>query len=711
MNAQNEDLVKKYKAKLQAEIKDVHENENATAQTSDYQTFKEEMTPAQHTLYEKLSRFAGKILPVAPPQEKITTLQEAIDTTHLSITPKDTIAFALLYPLIFLAIGTTISLFLGQLFFAIIVIIVTLIFIMTAMNIPEYLATTWRMRAGNQMVIAVFYIVTYMRHTSNLELAIKFASDHVAPPLSIDFKKILWDVETGKKSNIISALAEYLIRWKKWNMGFVESLHLIESSLYEASEERRTQLLNKALDVVLDETYERMLHYAHDLKSPITTLHMLGIILPILGLVILPLMTSFMEGVKWYHMAMIYNVILPIGVYSLGKSILSTRPSGYGESAINKNKKEIQEYENITISLGGINLKLSPAYFAIMIFVILASIALIPLILHALYPTFDIEIYKGLKFLDYGKGIKTPEILGPYGIGATLLSLLFPLSIALSLSVYYGIRTKKLIKIREETKNLENEFGASLFQLGNRLADGIPAEIAFEKVATTLEGTTTGTFFAKVAMNIKKMGYGLSDALFNTKTGAVKAYQSNLIESSMRILEQSVKKGPIIASQSILTVSQYIKEIHRVEERLKDLMAEVVADMRSQVYFLAPVISGIVVGITSMISVIMRQLAVQTSNLTKQIGSAPTTTLSAGTFLGDTLPTYFFQIVVGVYLVQIIYILTILSVGIESGADSLTEKNRAGKNLLHGVVIYTVLTLIITIAFNIIALKILASSG
>ena len=32
---------------------------------------------------------------------------------------------------------------------------------------------------------------------------------------------------------------------------------------------------------------------------------------------------------------------------------------------------------------------------------------------------------------------------------------------------------------------------------------------------------------------------------------------------------------------------------------------------------------------------------------------------------GDSIPTYYFQIVVGIYVVQIIYILTVLSNGIE----------------------------------------------
>ena len=42
-------------------------------------------------------------------------------------------------------------------------------------RLPYYLANSWRMKASNQMVLCTFYLVTYMRHTSNLELAVDFA--------------------------------------------------------------------------------------------------------------------------------------------------------------------------------------------------------------------------------------------------------------------------------------------------------------------------------------------------------------------------------------------------------------------------------------------------------------------------------------------------------------------------------------------------------
>jgi hypothetical protein len=56
-------------------------------------------------------------------------------------------------------------------------------------SVPSRLANKWRLKASSQMVPAILYVVVYMRHTSNLEKAIAFASEHLSYPLSLDFKK------------------------------------------------------------------------------------------------------------------------------------------------------------------------------------------------------------------------------------------------------------------------------------------------------------------------------------------------------------------------------------------------------------------------------------------------------------------------------------------------------------------------------------------
>jgi len=698
-----QDLVQKYKQKLQQQL-ELSTLEPQPVQSREYQQFRQEAMPGHLTAYERACQLAGKLVNIRVEPKRAADLQESIDICHLTITPSQAIAFSIIFPLLFIILSSMVSLLVfDSLFFTLFSICAGVAFMFVFNRYPTYLANNWRMKASNQMVLCIFYVVTYMRHTSNLENAIEFASEHLTPPLALDLKKILWDVETQKFENVKESLDMYLETWRKWNNEFVESFHLVVSSLYETSEERRLSLLDKSLDVILDETYERMLHYAQNLKGPITMLHMLGIILPILGLVILPLMVSFMEGVAWYHIATLYNIILPIVVYVMGKNILSRRPTGYGDTDIAELNPSLKKYRNVILKIGNSELVISPLVICTVIGVALLFLALLPLILHAFQPdpTYDIPLPFGFSMLEYRTHPITGELIGPFGMGASLLSLLFPLALALSFGLYFKLRSQNIIRIRNQTRKLEDEFASALFQLGNRLGDGLPAELAFQKVADVMPDTVSGNFFQVVATNIAKLGMGVRDALFNPRTGALVYFPSNVIQSSMKVLVEGIRKGPVIAAQAVLNVSRYIKEIHKVNERLKDLMADVISDMKSQISFLTPAIAGIVIAITSMITSILGKLTCSMSTMAESgLGDRLS---DLGGLFGVGIPTYYFQMVVGVYVFQIVFILTILANGIENGADKLQERYTLGNNLTKSTYLYVALSLIMMLIFNLIA--------
>jgi len=315
----------------------------------------------------------------------------------------------------------------------------------------------------------------------------------------------------------------------------------------------------------------------------------------------------------------------------------------------------------------------------------------------------------GKKFclLGYRESPTTGEIIGPYGLGASILSLSVTLAFGLSLGIYYKIRSKKVIKIRERSKKLELEFASALFQLGNRLGDGLPAEIAFGKVANTMQGTISGSFFKLVSRNVTRLGMSIKNAIFDPAHGALITFPSNLIESSMKVLVQSIKKGPVVAAQALTNISRYIKEIHSVNERLRDLMADIISSMNSQIKFLAPAISGIVIGITSMVTEILGKLSAQLQTVTAGVGQ------QAGlvSIFGDGIPTYHFQIIIGLYVVQITYILTILMNGIENGSDKLNERYQLGTNLINSTLLFCFISLTVMVIFNVIASQILVSSS
>ncbi|NQU98239.1 hypothetical protein HQ533_02125 [Candidatus Woesearchaeota archaeon] len=726
-----DNIKKKYQAKISSEL---HEKKSdlKPITSKDYNSFKSEYLPKHLSFYEKACNFSEKLLKIKAEKAKIPTYQEAIDICHLNITPTGAASFPIAVFMFFLFLGLFIGFVLPYAFggatsyFLIIMSIFIGIGVMIPLgNLPFFFANNWRMKASNEMVLCIFYIVTYMRHNSNLELGVDFAAEHLSPPLSIDLKKIVWNIETGKFHSIKESIDDYLESWRKWNLEFIESMHLIESSLYEASEGRRLDALDKSLSVMLEETYEKMLHYAQNLKSPLTTLHMMGIILPILGLVILPLVVSFMPEVKWYHLFTLYNIILPAAVFYLGKIILSKRPTGYGDSDISKTSKEVRKYKNILIRLGNFEIKIHPIILSIIVIVVFLFIGFSPLMIHAVLPNFDCSVgeesgcmnsltHPNAKyyFLGYrdetdSEGSPTGKIIGPYGIGATLLSLAIPFGLGLGVGLYFKFRSKNVIKIRNEAKKLEQEFASALFQLGNRLGDGFPAEIAFGKVSKVMEGTVSGKFFDTVSGNIRRLGFSVEQAIFDPEKGAIAYFPSPIIESSMKVLVESSKKGPLVASNALINVSNYIKEMHRVDERLRDLMADVISSMKSQISFLTPAISGIVIGITSMITAILGTLGDKLGQLASEAeGVAGGGVLS---MFGAGVPTFHFQVIVGLYVIQIVYLLTILINGIENGSDKLNERFLIGKNLIRTSITYTIVAFIIMVLFNLIAGSIMGS--
>lgn len=713
-------ILDKYGQKIEGQSGPNMMDEPKAVFTKDYDTFRSESLRLSNTLYERLCNFSSSILDISPPKEEIDSIAAAIETTHLNITPAGAYSFATLVMVLSILSGIFLGL-ISYLLFGSVSIVTILIFVIGGAiavkplgKYPIHLADMHRLRASNQMVMCILYIVMYMRHTSNLEHAVKFAGEHIGAPLSLDLRKVVWDVETGRFSTMKESIDYYLENWKGYNLDFVESFHLIESSLSEGNLQRRLELLDKALEVMLEGTYENMLHYAQNIKSPITTLHMLGVILPVLGLIILPLMGSFL-GVKWYQLAIVYNVFLPIGVYFLGFSIMSKRPVGYSEGNILEDNPRFASMRKMNF----LGMEIEPKSFAIFLAMIFLLVGFFPVIYHALgYEDIPISI-PGYDNFGVLMGYQTSQDVdgntiesGPFGIGAALFSLVIVFGIAYSLSAYYKARSRKLIAIREETKKLEKEFQGALFQLGNRIGGGFPTEMSFGDVANNMKGTPTGDFLQIVDTNIRMLGMSVTEAIFDDKVGAINKYPSSLIESSMKVMVETSQKGPSVVSRALISISNYLDRINKVNERLKDLLAETIGSMKAQISFLSPVISGIVVGIGTMITSIIGSLGPALQNATASPGSS-----AAGSFgtmsqftelfpIDKLIPPFYFQLVVGLYLIEVVYILTILANGIDSGVDKLKEEDLLARNLYKSVMFYVILAGITMLLFNFLAVMI-----
>ncbi len=720
-----DDILNKYKSKIEGQLRDYSSSSNPGNFSRSYQNFRESMTPS-FSSYEKWCKSLGNLFKIKVSEKDNETIGKAIETAHLSITPSEAVVlavvvlFSVLFGGILLLVGIwflteTLSIMLIFLTF----ILAIFLFYYTY-NAPQRIALQWRLKASSQMVPAILYIVIYMKHTSNFEKAIAFAAEHLEAPLSNDFKKIFWDVEVGRFSTIKDSIDHYLERWRDFSIEFIEAFHLIQSSLYEPSEGRRIQTLEKSLQVILEGVYDKMLKYTHESKSPLTNLYMLGIILPTLSLAILPLASTMLQGaIKWWHVMIVFNLIVPFFVIYLTTNVLMKRPGGYGETSLLEKNPLYYKYKDK-----------KPYFLASLIMLPFFILGLLPILwMYTPLPSW-LNMSIDYTWSDIGLGFLGDSgifgivpladgsgFVGPFGILSLVLSLFIPFSIAFMFAIALGMRTKEIIKERNKYKKVEAEFTSSLFQLGNRMGDGLPAEIAFSKVVESSKGTEAEGFFRTVNQNMHQLGMSLNEALFNPKRGAVIFYPSELIATSMRILIESVKKGLKVAARSLMSISEYVKNIKKINDRLNDLLADILSDMRSNMTFLAPLLSGIVIGLAGMITTILASLSSMINE--GSLGGGLEGLAGAGglqsflTIFDVTvmIPPYYLQIVVGLYLVEIVFILTGTLVTINSGKDELQKTYETSKNLKSSIMIYLVVALFAIVGLSLIGAIALAGLG
>ena len=658
----------KYKRKLDEQLgqsTNIKEGPDTTYSAA-YQIFRREQISVGHSLFERLCNGAERIFKLKLKQADIDKLLPSLEMTHLTATPQGVYSFAALTTLITIIVSFVLGFVIGNFLIIIAGLIASLAIFFYIPSIPKRMFLAWRAKAGDQIILAVLYMIIYMEHTPNLELATWFAAKHLPPPLSLDFIKVLWDVESKKYSSITTALEEYIETWRGWDDAFIEAMHVMETSLMSETKEDRLKSLEKAEEIILEGTYDKMMSFAHDLQSPIQALHMLGTVLPIMGMVMMPMVSAFMgASIKWWHLAGLYDILLPITVYGISKSVLSIRPAGANPADV---------YLHLTQKYAKYIVPPKLLGFATAVGVALPAI----LYFSTSFPT-GADAFKPLPLMF------SVLLIGAVGAG---------------FGVYYWYKVNSVIKIKKKILQIEDEFSSAIFQLGNKIAEGTPVEASFSAVIEAMPNAAVTDFFRIIDRNMREEGMNLKDAIFDEKEGALAFYPSAIIKSVMQTLVEAARKSPEIAASSLITISRYLENAHRVNERLRDLLADTISSMSMQIKLFAPVISGIVVGLSALTTSILSNLGEKLAGF--EAGGEPG--FGAGLLqvfqISHMLPAWQFQFIVGIYLIQIVFIMTYLLNGVVNGPDKLEEESMLSKNLLLAVVFYAAVTIVATLLFS-----------
>lgn len=564
---------------------------------------------------------------------------------------------------------------------------------------PVFAAKDKVIRSSGEMILSILYMVVYIRSSPNLEGAIRFAALNLEGPIAKDLKKVLWNVEVGNYNNIGDSLQDYTERWKDYNEDYLESLNLIRASLNEANSQRREDLLQDSIDTILESTQEKMKHYAQSLTTPVSIINALGAMLPVLAMIMLPLISVFMGGaITPMHLILIFNVMLPITLWIMMQRVLSSRPPTVSSKP--KKNSTLPPKGYFTMDIGDKSYELPAWPIGATVGILISAYGIFGyLSFPAFYPV-DVNIGAVPSLFASGGH------LAPFPMLLRSISIICGLGIGIGITKILGYKDRKAAE--QDIREIEGQFPNALFQLGNKISGGTPIELALEKAAQSTSDLEISKLFDKASRNIEDMGMTFDEALFNENYGAVQQFPSQLIDTVMKAIMESSEKGTQLASTAMLTISRYLKNIHKTQERLNDLMEDSTTTLEMLAYLLAPIVSGVAVGMSQTIITAMYRLS-QTFQSSQQnlgaggAGSAASGAAGYSSILGglkDAIPPELLQFVVGFYLIQLLYILGTFYMKITEGENQTYKNLFIGKILISGVSFYTITVILVALMFG-----------
>ncbi len=674
-----EELIKEIIKRYEIFGKIPEEKRNAFKPYSlEYRIFKEEEEQEKRmNCYEKLCK-KFQFIEIVPSEKTKKELQKAIDFLGWKLSPEEIITFATMsFFLLFLVLS------LPCLFLPLppaIKILSLIIPVFTAYYVYEYplsKAAELRVKCGKDLVLAVLYMIVYMKNNPNFEGAVRFAAVNLEGPLSKDLKQVLWKVEVGKYTNIEDALMDYLKKWKYYNKELIEAVHLIRQSMSEPSSERRDMLLNKAIDLVLAETNEKMKKYARDLETPVTVLHAMGILLPVLGMIIFPLLSIFMGGAIKNLATLLfigYDVILPLFIFFFLNQIFIKRPPTY----TNIDLSQHPDY----VPLGKFRMKIGSKKWDIPAYI----------------PSLLIFLVLGLPVLNFI--VKTDFFYKSHGTAVTMgISVFFILILAISISIYFFLSCFQKKELRKEIIAMESEFEELMFALGSRLIDGAPIEVGIAKAEKDIKDLKISKFLVVILKNMMQLSMTFKEAIFNKEYGALRYYPSKLISAIMKAIADAIDKGSVAAAVVMLTISRYLRNIKTTQEKIDDLLSSVVSSLTFQGYVLIPAISGIVVSVAKIIMKIIDAINKRFLQMNTVGISAIGNINPVNFFAPSAIPSEILQLIVGVYVIEILILTAIFITKIRYGDDKIMEHNTIWKMVFIGTITYIIVFAIMLVIF------------
>ena len=512
-------------------------------------------------------------------------------------------------------------------------VLLPLIVLLLLVRYPASYAQRLRIRSFTSQVDIINYLSMSVRLKPSLEEAVRFAADNVDEPMATGLQRVLWDVHTRKYETIERSLAAFGEEWGEFNENFKRSIFVIISAQLESTVEGRQHALQRANDLIIQGNRQILEEHRAKLGGPTMVMFAICIFLPMIVSTILPMTTMLNVPIKAIHVAALFDFIIPLIAFVYSWQILAKRPE-----AVRPPYVAPMTSRNATM--------------VIVAFSVLAGIG----------TYFLVRVLGGLT--DYSQSMNGIAI--PFGVGIPLV-------------VFCIMTTTREKAIRTRVLSMEEKLPDALFQIGSRIVEGTPLELAMQKTGEALPNEAVGKELKEISYRLQISKKQAEDVLFGPD-GYLTDHPSALLRTTMGIVVRSTTKDAVTAGKILIEVSSYVRDLKKAENDIRISMTEQVSSMQNTAIIFAPVSLGI--------STALYVLMLNTFGGMKT-GVGGSAGIMGSFDVSKAIPLGSFAAIIGLYLVLSLIVIVFFSTGILYGDDNLERKHTIGRALPLALIIFT----------------------
>ena len=530
-------------------------------------------------------------------------------------------------------------------------------------------------------------IVLSMKLVPNLEKAISFAVKHGKGFLANELKQMLWDVQLGMYRSAEEGLDRIAYRLGRYSDEFKHALMRIRTSLLEADDAKRYVLLDGALSEAVEGVKNRMVAAASSLYMPSIQLFYLGIFLPLLLFIIIPVWAAFSPDTPLANplaMVLLYNVVLPIATYYFAKSILSKRPRAYTAPEIPDRLVENASAKRRRYALQALAIFLMGAGASYYLHTLL-DVTPEKLLVEAGVCTPSnvkdcIEAMPEERLSYYLEG----QDLTPY---VMIFGAMF--SFVLAVSYYLYRSTEEKLRIQKDIMEIEKDFKDAVYVLASRMGEGKPLENALDAVSENMPESKIAEVFSRISYNVRTLGLTIKEAIFSPVFGVLRDIPSKVLRDAMRLVVAAVSLGTELASRALVAISEQLRNEEVVVERIREKTGEIAVMMTTMAYFVGPIVLGITVALEKVIISSVASINVPEVDTSVLGAFGNVTEMFSGARGGESpVPDWVFLISVAVYTLEITALLVWFSTYLHDGPNTIITRRKLAYALVVASVLF-----------------------